>query len=150
VGPDEEQIIAKVAEMRYAALAPGRIAHGGRDIDTRQASPSEPNSKHRIKVKSPSGPSAGEYSKCGRDGIEAKSKKGILSATPERFHVGEKVSDSATFHALSGGIRPELRDPAHKRLRIFCGNFDKGKNHLCRVLTIGVHHKRVGEPLLVG
>jgi hypothetical protein len=150
VGPDEEQIIAKVAEMRYAAFTGGRVAHGGRDVDAGKASPCEPNGKHRIEVKSPPSPAAAEYSKCGSDGIEAKSKEGILSATPECFHVGEKVSDSATFHTLSGGIRPELRDPAHKRLRIFFGNFDKGKNHLGWVLTVGVHHKRVSEALLVG
>ena len=62
VGFDEEEIIANIAEMRYAALALGRVAHGGRDIDTRQAGPSESNGKHRVEVKSPSGPAAGEYS----------------------------------------------------------------------------------------
>ena len=64
--------------------------------------------------------------------------------------MGEKVSDSATFHPLGGGIRPELRDPANKGLGAFGRNFDKGQNHLGRVLTIGVHHKRVGEALVFG
>ena len=64
--------------------------------------------------------------------------------------MGEKISNPAPLHALGRCIRPELRDPAHKGLRIFCGNFDKGQNHLGWVLTVGVHHKRVSEALLVG
>ena len=64
--------------------------------------------------------------------------------------MGEKVSHPAAFHALGGGVRSELRNATNKGLGGFFGNFDEGNNHLRRVLTVGIHHKRVSEALLVG
>jgi len=149
VGPNQEEIVTQIAKMRHSAIAGRRVAHGGGDIEARQTSPSEPNGKHRIKVKSPSSSTAGEDLQCWSDGIEAKSKERILSATPERFYMGEKAPDPATFHPLGGGVRPELRDSAQKGLWVFGRNFEKGPNHLGGMLTISVHHKRVGEALLM-
>ena len=62
MGPNQEEIVTQIAKMRHSTLARGGVAHSGGDIEAGQASPREPNGKHRVEVKSPSSPTAGKYS----------------------------------------------------------------------------------------
>jgi len=145
----EQQIIAAIAEMRYAAFGFAEIANRGGLVDGGHAAPDEAHGGLGVKIEPPH-PVRGLHDGQQRcDGIDAKAEQGIADGA-EGFDFGKRVREAPADDAQPWGGAVEDRVAEDHGVGPLAGKRDEFGNQRGGMLAVAVHHQDMGKPLGIG
>ena len=109
---DEQEIVAKIPEMRHPAVLGARVGDRRGDIDERHVRPREADSQDRIEIEAACVVDRLHDAECRLDRIKAESEKRVLGSSAEGFQCGEEISDQASLDPLQWRIGAEFWNSA--------------------------------------
>jgi hypothetical protein len=147
MGSDQEDVVAKVAEVADAALSGWTVAHGSGEVDEWGSGLGKADGEQGVEVESASEVGRLHDIHSGEDGIDAETEKGAaevrVAGLKTRPEVGYAVAESSDAR----GVRAENGNAHDETLRVGRGGLHKAGEVVGVMLSVGIEDSGMGEAL---